>query len=154
VLLPPLPNLRYAQSTTHFTTEVQLHMRPTLTHLTCTAALLITLPCFGLTRSRRAYSPSLHRASFHTHAMSRAALHPHAAVHHDPVPPMDPDRATAIQSALIKSGYMTGEPTGTWDATSIAAMQKLQTDNGWDTKFVPDSRALIKLGLGPQTTQP
>jgi hypothetical protein len=28
-------------------------------------------------------------------------------------------------------------------------MQKVQADNGWQTKLVPDSRALIKLGLGP-----
>jgi hypothetical protein len=130
-------------------------MRPTLTHLTCTAALLITLPCFGLTHSHHTYSSPLHRASFHTHAFSRAALHSHSrtVVHHDPVPSMDPDRATAIQSALIRSGYLTGEPTGAWDATSIAAMQKLQADNGWPTKFVPDARALIKLGLGPQPAQ-
>ncbi len=31
----------------------------------------------------------------------------------------------------------------------MAAMQKLQADNGWQTKLVPDSRAIIKLGLGP-----
>lgn len=62
---------------------------------------------------------------------------------------MEPERATAIQSALIKNGYLTGEPTGRWDGDSIAAMQKLQSDNGWQTKVVPDSRALIKLGLGP-----
>jgi hypothetical protein len=30
-------------------------------------------------------------------------------------------------------------------------MGKLQGDNGWQTKLVPDSRALIKLGLGPST---
>lgn len=28
-------------------------------------------------------------------------------------------------------------------------MQKLQADNGWQTKLVPDSRGIIKLGLGP-----
>jgi hypothetical protein len=28
-------------------------------------------------------------------------------------------------------------------------MQKYQADNGWQTKLVPDSRAIIKLGLGP-----
>jgi hypothetical protein len=28
-------------------------------------------------------------------------------------------------------------------------MTKLQSANGWQTKLVPDSRALIKLGLGP-----
>jgi hypothetical protein len=28
-------------------------------------------------------------------------------------------------------------------------MQKFQSDNGWQTKLIPDSRAIIKLGLGP-----
>ena len=28
-------------------------------------------------------------------------------------------------------------------------MQKYQSDNGWQTKLAPDSRALKKLGLGP-----
>jgi hypothetical protein len=63
---------------------------------------------------------------------------------------MDSERATQIQTALIKQGYLTGEPTGMWDSQSIAAMQKLQADNGWQTKITPDSRALIKLGLGSQ----
>jgi hypothetical protein len=31
-------------------------------------------------------------------------------------------------------------------------MEKLQADNGWQTKLVPDSRAIIKLGLGSSTT--
>jgi hypothetical protein len=44
---------------------------------------------------------------------------------------------------------MDGEPTGVWDSTSQAAMQKYQADNGWQDKNTPDSRALIKLGLGP-----
>ena len=65
---------------------------------------------------------------------------------------MDSERATQIQSALIKQGYLTGTPSGVWDSQSIAAMQKLQSDNGWQTKIVPDSRALIKLGLGSQST--
>jgi hypothetical protein len=63
-----------------------------------------------------------------------------------------PQRATQIQTALIKAGYMTGEPTGQWDSTTQAALQKLQGDNGWQTKLTPDSRALIKLGLGPNST--
>ena len=61
---------------------------------------------------------------------------------------MDSERATQIQTALIKNGYLTGEANGHWDAQSEAAMQKLQADNGWQTKLTPDSRALIKLGLG------
>jgi len=64
---------------------------------------------------------------------------------------IDDERATQIQSALIRSGYLTGGPSGHWDAQTQAAMMKLQADNGWQTKLVPDSRALIKLGLGPST---
>jgi hypothetical protein len=30
-----------------------------------------------------------------------------------------------------------------------AAMQRYQADQGWQSKTTPDSRALIKLGLGP-----
>jgi hypothetical protein len=59
------------------------------------------------------------------------------------------ERATQIQQALIREKYLTGEPTGSWDARTQAALVKFQGDNGWQTKVVPDSRALIKLGLGP-----
>ncbi|HEX3156627.1 MAG TPA: peptidoglycan-binding domain-containing protein [Candidatus Angelobacter sp.] len=59
------------------------------------------------------------------------------------------ERATEIQQALIREKYLTGEPTGEWDARTQAALVKYQGDNGWQTKVVPDSRALIKLGLGP-----
>lgn len=62
---------------------------------------------------------------------------------------IDPQRATEIQAALIKSGYMSGTPTGQWDSQTTAALQKMQAENGWQTKITPDSRALIKLGLGP-----
>lgn len=67
---------------------------------------------------------------------------------------MDPDRATAIQAALIRTGYLSGQPSGVWDADSVAAMQKLQDENGWQTKFTPDSRALLKLGLGGAAVTP
>ena len=59
------------------------------------------------------------------------------------------DRATEIQQALIREHYLTGEPSGVWDTRTQAALVKYQADNGWQTKVVPDSRALIKLGLGP-----
>jgi hypothetical protein len=62
---------------------------------------------------------------------------------------IDPDRAREIQTALIHAHYLSGEPTGQWDAESQAAMTKFQGDQGWQTKITPDSRALIKLGLGP-----
>jgi putative peptidoglycan binding protein len=62
---------------------------------------------------------------------------------------IDRDRARAIQEALIREHYMNGEPSGTWDAATQAAMQRYQADQGWQSKTTPDSRALIKLGLGP-----
>lgn len=63
---------------------------------------------------------------------------------------IDTERAQQIQTALIREHYMTGEATGVWDEDSRAAMAKFQADNGWQTKVIPDSRALIKLGLGPE----
>ncbi len=54
-----------------------------------------------------------------------------------------------IQQALIREHYLSGEATGKWDATTVAAMQKYQAAQGWQTKLMPDSRALKKLGLGP-----
>ena len=62
---------------------------------------------------------------------------------------IDPDRAREIQTALIRENYMNGTPSGQWDADTQAAMLKYQSDHGWQTKLTPDSRALIKLGLGP-----
>ena len=62
---------------------------------------------------------------------------------------IDSQRATQIQQALIREHYMSGEPSGSWDAPSVAAMQRYQSDQGWQTKLMPDSRALKKLGLGP-----
>lgn len=62
---------------------------------------------------------------------------------------IDSTRARQIQEALIREHYMQGEPSGTWDTATQAAMQKYQADQGWQSKQIPDSRALIKLGLGP-----
>lgn len=62
---------------------------------------------------------------------------------------IQPERVTEIQQALIREHYMTGDANGKWDATTEAAMQKYQADQGWQTKLMPDSRALKKLGLGP-----
>ncbi|HEY4842372.1 MAG TPA: peptidoglycan-binding domain-containing protein [Terriglobales bacterium] len=62
---------------------------------------------------------------------------------------IDSARAREIQTALIREHYLQGQPTGTWDGASQAAMQKYQADHGWQSKTTPDARALIKLGLGP-----
>ncbi len=62
---------------------------------------------------------------------------------------IDSARARQIQAALIREHYLQGEPSGSWDSATQAAMQRYQADQGWQAKTTPDSRALIKLGLGP-----
>jgi hypothetical protein len=113
-----------------------------------TLLLLAAAPCLAIPPARHTHPATTHPAL--RHSVSKTHRFAATPVHHETVAGMSPDRATQIQTALIKSGYMTGEPTGVWNAESNAAMQKLQGDNGWQTKITPDSRALIKLGLGPQ----
>jgi len=62
---------------------------------------------------------------------------------------IESERAQQIQEALIREHYMDGEPSGKWDDATQAALRRYQADQGWQFKTVPDSRALIKLGLGP-----
>ena len=104
------------------------------------AALLTTTPAFA-TRT--------HRAATSGHSTH----HRHRRVsHHRFVPgqrEIQPERATEIQNALIREHYLSAPASGEWDSSTEAAMQKFQADHGWQTKLTPDSRALIKLGLGP-----
>ncbi|PSH05762.1 MAG: hypothetical protein CXZ00_01075 [Acidobacteria bacterium] len=58
-------------------------------------------------------------------------------------------RTIEIQEALIRERYLSGEPTGEFDVATREALVRFQGDNHWQTKILPDSRALIKLGLGP-----
>jgi hypothetical protein len=62
---------------------------------------------------------------------------------------VDVHRTQQIQQALIRSHYLDGEPSGAWDSKTQEALRRYQAANGWQNKVVPDSRALIKLGLGP-----
>jgi len=62
---------------------------------------------------------------------------------------IDSERAEAIQEALIREHYLSADAKGTWNQASEEAMRRYQADHGWQSKTVPDSRALIKLGLGP-----
>ncbi len=105
------------------------------------------LCCLGLSASASGAkihrSPTAHHAK-KGHARRRAVSH---RLHGQQS--IEPARATEIQQALIREHYLSGDPSGKWDAESQAAMVKFQADNGWQTKLAPDSRALIKLGLGP-----
>lgn len=111
------------------------------------ALLLVALPGFAypVVHGKTTRQPTVKHSAVHT---KTTAAKPHTASHTEGAVAMPSERATEIQNALIQHGYLTGEPTGTWDAQTVAAMQKMQEANGWQTKITPDSRALIKLGLG------
>ena len=111
-----------------------------LVRLLLSSALILStaIPCVALSHARRGpTSPGKHTKPNPKHTGQRA---------------IDDSRATEIQGALIKSGYLSGQASGHWDSQTEAAMQKFQSDHGWQTKLTPDSRALIKLGLGPDHT--
>jgi len=106
----------------------------------------LTLPAAASTR-KHVSAAGLHKTSAKSkHAAVKSKMTSQRTI--------DDDRATQIQTALIKAGYLAAPASGHWDSASIAAMTKVQADNGWQTKLVPDSRALIKLGLGPATVTP
>jgi peptidoglycan hydrolase-like protein with peptidoglycan-binding domain len=105
--------------------------------LAFSAGLAVARPAQKKSGSSRHHSSSRHRRARKTSWKRRGQQQ------------IDSDRARAIQEALIREKYLTGDPTGVWDARSQAAMSKFQEDNGWQSKVTPDSRALIKLGLGP-----
>lgn len=115
-------------------------MRFTQLILSSGLALATALPCTAIMHARR--GPTSHHKSSHSRKSSRAVAK------HVGQRSIDDSRAVQIQTALVKSGYLS-DPSGHWDSQTSAAMQKYQSDNGWQTKLVPDSRAIIKLGLGP-----
>jgi hypothetical protein len=82
------------------------------------------------------------------HHTQKHKSHKHVAKSHGQKK-IDRQRAEQIQQALIREHYLSGEASGVWDDASQRAMERYQASNGWQTKEVPDSRALIKLGLGP-----
>lgn len=102
--------------------------------------LALTIPAMASGHNRRIPTSSKTSKTLSKHAAKPKVLGQRT---------IDDARATQIQEALIKAGYLSGEPSGHWDAATEAAMGKVQADNGWQTKLIPDSRALIKLGLGP-----
>ena len=62
---------------------------------------------------------------------------------------IDQARTLEIQQALIREHYLQGDATGEWDQATRDALTRFQGDNHWQTKILPDARALIKLGFGP-----
>jgi len=111
-----------------------------------TAALLISAALVAPS----AFATNVHRSPTSGHTSThRLSQSKHRSRRQRGQQVIQPERVTQIQQALIREHYMTGEPNGKWDTTTVTAMQKYQGDHGWQTKLMPDSRALLKLGLGP-----
>ena len=102
--------------------------------------VLITVPAFA------ASSHSKKHSSSHTHRTHHASRQSHRIRGQQTI---QPERITQIQQALAKAHYLDEDPNGNWDSVTKSAMQKYQADQGWQTKLMPDARALVKLGLGP-----
>jgi hypothetical protein len=115
-------------------------------------ALLFTTAATAKTTTKHTSTskPSSHHASTHsTSASSKHSKKKTVSARTHGQRTIGEERTREIQSALIREHYLTGDPTGVWDAQSKDAMMRYQSANGWQTKSLPDSRALIKLGLGP-----
>lgn len=110
-----------------------------------------TRPTHHKNKSSRTQSASSHSAKAHVKLVS-SKTHRHSKAKSKRVrgqQVIDSSRAREIQTALVREGYMSGEPSGAWDQETKDAMARYQSDHGWQTKTLPDSRALISLGLGP-----
>ena len=125
-------------------------------------SVLMAALCVSATQTSVPAKKSVHRTTSTHHAVTSAKAssshrtvakgkHSRKAASHKShgQQKIDPQRAQQIQEALIRQHYLSGEASGTWDDSTEKAMQKFQADNGWQSKTTPDSRALIKLGLGP-----
>ena len=105
------------------------------------SAVLLAFPAFAARTSHPASTAHTHKSHKAAKAVKSHKLHGQKEI--------DANRATEIQQALIREHYMSGDPSGKWDDSTAAAMRKFQGDQGWQTRLMPDSRALKKLGLGP-----
>lgn len=124
-------------------------MRLTFRKLFLSSLLLAVCASLGYAQpaaKKTAHKTSKHHSRSHRHA-KKTSWKRHGQQQ------IASDRAREIQTALIREHYLSGDPTGEWDARTQAAMVKYQSDNGWQSKVTPDSRALIKLGLGPDYSQ-
>ena len=85
-------------------------------------------------------------------ATSRTAAGRPRPVYHPVQSVPTPERTKEIQSALVRKGYLNSEPSGAWDADSIAAMKRFQKDQNLEADGKFSSLSLIALGLGPKRT--
>lgn len=116
-------------------------------HILLLSVALLVSPAWAA-RSHRSATAHRHRR-YHHRYHHRYARHHYVRGQRA----MTPDRVRQIQAALIQKHYLKGKPDGRWDAKTQDAMRSFQSDHGWQTKLLPDARALIALGLGPKTDE-
>jgi peptidoglycan hydrolase-like protein with peptidoglycan-binding domain len=104
---------------------------------------IVSMPSFAASTKAHAKNASTSRGSHFRHLRKVATWKRHGQQQ------ISSDRTREIQEALIREHYLDGQPNGVWDDRTATAMRKFQADQGWQSKVVPDSRAIIKLGLGP-----
>lgn len=127
-----------------------------VTALVLTVAMILAVSAQAKTHHSKAHRVTSHRSSHasraHRSTGKSRSRHHASSRHHVALGQrsIDSERVIEIQQALVKAHYLDGSPTGQWDPETQAAMVKFQSDNGWQSKIAPDSRALIKLGLGPK----
>jgi Putative peptidoglycan binding domain len=132
----------------------RMHRLSEIRKIRCSATCVLILMCASVTVYARQQATTDTSASNSTtktptHHTTKHSSHRKKSTRVRGQQKIDSERARTIQEALIREHYLSGEATGTWNQASEDAMRRYQEDNGWQTKEVPDSRALIKLGLGP-----
>ena len=104
-------------------------------------------------RTRRGRTAYAGRGRRGRHASrSRSARHYAAqpvdpTVSSRPTPGISTERATEIQNALIKGGYLDGPASGQYDEATIDAMKQFQAKSGLPATGMPSAHALKKLGV-------
>jgi hypothetical protein len=116
--------------------------------LTCACLLLPAMAAHSQRHTVRAHAKRVHSPSRHHSSRSHTSRHQRTTSSAG----ITPARATEIQNALIRAGYLR-RGSGVWDNDTAAAMRRYQQDHHWQTRLVPDARALIALGLGPRRDQ-
>jgi hypothetical protein len=134
-------------------------LRLTIRNFSAMTLVLMLALGTGSAKTRRhttAHSSKKSTSKAASHSSSHSASSKHHRGHvkrgswkHHGQQGIQPERARAIQEALIREKYLDGEPSGQWDSRTQNAMARYQADNRWQSKVTPDARALIKLGLGP-----
>jgi hypothetical protein len=100
-----------------------------------------------------AKAPAKPRSQTRTTARSKAPRVPAQTWRNRQIAPSK-DRYREIQQALYEQGYLTLEPTGVWDKTSIEALKQFQTDQKLSITGRISALTLINLGLGPNHPMP